>query len=344
MALVDYSSSDSADEDSGPDSRRIKRRKGADGTAAHSSRTSDTIRTPSNPAADAGARPQVKDAEASSMPPLPDTFHDLYASTVRQSVVDDPSLHQGRKRQVPHVVGNWPSHLYVEWHPSTTQHALLTELLADIEKQTSGEIELFNFLTSDLGSPLPLHISLSRPLSLSTGNKDGFLDRITQTFTSSGISPFVVRPRGLAWYRSPDSDRTFLILRVASGVSKAGSDNEEAVRTPNPELTALLAKSNTIATQFSQPTLYQRNTNDVDTRDAVGTAFHISIGWTFHLPGDELSLETLRLFKQSKFADIQDWEISVTGIKAKIGNVVNHIALKETGRGTAPPLGSVPFL
>ncbi|RMJ06682.1 hypothetical protein CDV36_013714 [Fusarium kuroshium] len=343
MALVDYSSSDSADEDSGPDSRRIKRRKGADGTAAHSSRTSDTTKTPSNPTADAGGRPH-KDTEASSMPPLPDTFHDLYASTVRQSVVDDPSLHQGRKRQVPHVVGNWPSHLYVEWHPSTTQHALLTELLADIEKQASGEIELFNFLTSDLGSPLPLHISLSRPLSLSTGNKDEFLDRITQTFTGSGIAPFIVRPRGLAWYRSPDSDRTFLILRVASGVSKAGSDSKEAVRTPNPELTALLAKSNTIAAQFGQPTLYQRDASDPDTRDAVGTAFHISIGWTFHLPGDKLSLETLGIFKQSKFADIRDWEIKVTGIKAKIGNIVNHVALKETGRSTAPPLGSVPFL
>ncbi|KAM0441289.1 hypothetical protein ACHAPT_000598 [Fusarium lateritium] len=340
MALVDYSSSDSADEDSGPDSRRIKRRKGADGTAAHSHRASDTPDgTPNNPTADAGVRSQFKDAEASSMPPLPDTFHDLYASTVRQSVVDDPSLHQGRKRQVPHVVGNWPSHLYIEWHPSATQHALLTELLADIEKQTSGEIELYNFLTSDLGSPLPLHISLSRPLSLSTGNKDEFLGKITQTFTSNGIAPFIVRPCGLAWFRSPDSDRTFLILRVSSGVSNTGSDSEEAAQTPNPELTALLTRSNTVAGQFGQPTLYQRNTGD-----AVGSAFHISIGWAFNLPGDELSLKTLRLFKQTKFADIQDWEISVTGIKAKIGNVVNHIALKEAGQSTAPSLGSASFL
>jgi hypothetical protein len=101
MALVDYSSSESDDESSD----RVKRRKGVDGIATHSSRSTD---------GDAHTRSVSKDADASSMPPLPDTFHDLYASTVRQSVVDDPSLHHGRKRQVPHVVGNWPSHVYIE--------------------------------------------------------------------------------------------------------------------------------------------------------------------------------------------------------------------------------------
>ncbi|EKJ75795.1 hypothetical protein NXS19_008418 [Fusarium pseudograminearum] len=298
MALVDYSSSGS---DSEPDTQPVKRRKAVDG----SSRSTDGDSA----------------AGASSMPPLPDTFHDLYASTVRQSVVDDPSLHQGRKRHIPHVVGNWPSHVYTEWHPSTEQHGLLTTLIADIEEQVSSDTKLFNFLTSDLGSPLPLHISLSRPLSLTTSAKDEFLDKITESFNSSGIAPFTVKPQSLAWFRSPDSDRTFLILRVASGPD---------TKPLNPELTSLLLRSNSVAAQFGLPSLYARSPDE-----PVGGAFHVSIGWTFHLPGDDMSLKTLRLFKQSKFDDIRKLEISVPGVKVKIGNVVNHIALK-TGRSGAP--------
>jgi U6 snRNA phosphodiesterase len=106
MGLVDYSSSDSSP-GSGSESeepRPAKRRKSST-TAEEDGGSHIALLGTNVPSA-----PEP----LSDLPPLPDAFHDLYASTVRTSVVDDPSLHQGRKRLNPHVVGNWPSHLYVE--------------------------------------------------------------------------------------------------------------------------------------------------------------------------------------------------------------------------------------
>jgi hypothetical protein len=55
------------------------------------------------------------------LPPLPAAFHDLYTTNARVSTSDNPSLHGGRKRTIPHVEGNWPSHVYLECKDATAQ-------------------------------------------------------------------------------------------------------------------------------------------------------------------------------------------------------------------------------
>lgn len=85
--LVNYSDSDDADDHPvlAPKGRNLKRK--ADG---------------------------LDNDAVSDLPPLPATFHDLYASTTRASSQDDPNMHGGRQRVIPHVEGHWPTHVYLE--------------------------------------------------------------------------------------------------------------------------------------------------------------------------------------------------------------------------------------
>ncbi|KAG6000592.1 hypothetical protein E4U43_001560 [Claviceps pusilla] len=306
MGLVDYSSS-SGDEAS-PPCKRHKRK--ADPTGLQ---------------------------ESTTMPPLPPAFHDLYASTVRQSVVDDPTLHQGRKRQNPHVVGHWPSHIYVEWHPTASQHDTLDALVKQIQHQVGKGTHLHSFLTSDLATPLPLHISLSKPLSLPGSIKDDFVSKIQHAISTSGIGRFSVRPASLAWHQSPDSNRTFLVLGIVTATNvvpeKVAAMKNSRPLSTNPELKTLLVRCNRVAALFEQPPLYQQNAGSAadaaDTADTADTAFHISVGWTMGSLDDDTCSMAVQKYRDVEFANIRDWEIAVDGVKAKIGNAITHIPLSR---------------
>lgn len=99
MALVNYPDSDNSEDDH--DRPQIIEGEAAAGPkcAPHSLKRKQT------------------DVPNSSLPPLPESFHDLYPTAKRRSNQDDPSLYSGRQRLIPHVEGNWPSHIYIECKP-----------------------------------------------------------------------------------------------------------------------------------------------------------------------------------------------------------------------------------
>ncbi|KAL5615020.1 hypothetical protein BROUX41_005085 [Berkeleyomyces rouxiae] len=317
MPLVNYSDSDS---DFGSDS------------CPHSSARAPPAKKQKT--ASVKSHPVANKLAATNLPPLPPGFLDLYASSVRASTVDDPALHQGRKRQTPHVVGNWPSHLYIEWYPSASQHAVLCSLFQRITAVLPGDSKVHSLLESELGTILPLHISLSRPVVFTTGQKDRFLDAITTAVHGARVHPFTVSPCDLYWYTSPDSERTFLVLRVSSCAPSTSSSS--SLRS-NAQLAALLRRCNQTVQEFDQPVLYAlQDQESVDTSidtDTVSnvdhSAFHVSIAWTFDVPSQR-NKQTVQALLLSTFAEIKEWKLAVDSIKAKIGNVVTNIPLKST--------------
>lgn len=264
---------------------------------------------------------------------------------------------------IPHKEGNWPSHIYTEWHPSAPQHALLRSLLASLAGALGPELArqsgggggghaLAGFLESGLGAPLPLHVSLSRPFVLRTGDKDGFLGRLVGAVEGSGVRAFALVCDGLSWHRSPDSERSFLVLRVRSSSPPPGAaaaDDGDAAggggsgggrgRGRNPELSTLLSRCNDLVSSYGQPRLYAapRDPGGEEEGGGVGgdDAFHISIAWSFASPTDEICRRTAEVFARPEFQDrvAKDIMIPVEGVKAKIGNVVTNIGLLGRKKG-----------
>ncbi|PGH03367.1 hypothetical protein GX51_04098 [Blastomyces parvus] len=268
-------------------------------------------------------------AKSTTLPPLPSEFLDLYATNSRISVQDDPSLHDGRKRAMPHVAGNWPTHIYLEWYPAATELAILEDVIARCGQKLQNGLQVHGLLYSDLGAQAPLHISLSRPVVLVTEDRQPFRDLLKDALRESDIRPFHVKAAGLDWVSNFEKTRWFLVLRVMKPV--------------NNELNCLLAISNRSLAAFQQPPLYQtpasenaqgkkRNTEKSPKQRSSTSSvavvdysdnFHISIAWSLTEPSreDKERIASLELGK------VKENEIPFGSVKLKIGNIVHNLEL-----------------
>ncbi|KAK3500834.1 hypothetical protein B0T13DRAFT_397925 [Neurospora crassa] len=284
--------------------------------------------------------PKPAPKSTSSLPPISDRFNDLYASNTRTAVSDDPSLHQGRRRQVPHIPGNWPSHVYIDWDPSSADRELLSSLVEKLQAEVAAAAQRYPDLEGvkistalrdpELPVDKPLHISLSAPLTLTSKNKDDFLDDVTRALRSSGVSPFVVDfSGGVNWYRSEESTRSFLVLRVRE-VQNTGTTADSS---PNPRLTIITQRCNKTAKEYGQPPLY-------DSQD-MGYRFHVTIAWTHARPSESLKQLTDSIFDDCKTMYSENMSIRdklrtgssfrVETVKVKIGNHVTRFELPDKG-------------
>ncbi|CRG92028.1 U6 snRNA phosphodiesterase [Talaromyces islandicus] len=255
---------------------------------------------------DSAAKPAV-------LPPLPTGFHDLYASSTRISVRDDPSLHGGRKRVIPHVEGNWPTHIYLEWYPQRDELAVLNTILAKCGTPKA----VHSLLRSDLGVQLPLHISLSRPVVLATEQKQPFTDDFERAVQESSAKAFNAVPEGLDWVSNTENTRWFLVMRIK--------------RPPQDQLNTLLRISNQTLTTFGQPPLYapkkiKHPVSSAYKEDDFSDRFHISLAWSLTAPSID---------EQTRISGIdlkpleESLRIEFNSVKVKIGNVVKSLALER---------------
>lgn len=74
-------------------------------------------------------------------------------------------------------------------YPSDTESSLLSSLIAHYQHQQNGQLKIHSLLYSELDVPLPLHISLSRPIVLKTEERAAFTRIFEDQIVESAIGP-----------------------------------------------------------------------------------------------------------------------------------------------------------
>ena len=129
----------------------------------------------------------------------------LAAHLQLQGPVDNPALHQGRRRATPHVEGQWAAYVYIPLVIS--QRAKLFDLLLRIfvsAKQIVPSLHPIGFSVADTtvvsahgdpagDEPVELHISLTRPVYLRAHQRDDFKRAVREVSRTRRRCVFLVR-------------------------------------------------------------------------------------------------------------------------------------------------------
>ncbi|KAF8839549.1 hypothetical protein BDN67DRAFT_953221 [Paxillus ammoniavirescens] len=145
----------------------------------------------------------------------------LSSSLIIPTPIDNPALHQGRVRTVPHVEGQYATYIYVPLvlHPKDALYTLLEDVLTFAQEPVPS---LHAIGRQSDGQPAgvraarwELHISLSRPLFLRAHQREEFKRAIQQVVSS--LAPFDASFATFSELTNDERTRTFLALEVGAG-------------------------------------------------------------------------------------------------------------------------------
>ncbi|KAI0629889.1 U6 snRNA phosphodiesterase Usb1 [Trametes polyzona] len=140
--------------------------------------------------------------------------------------VDNPALHQGRRRTTPHVDGQFAAYVYVPLlvDRKSKLYNLLLRIFA-AAKSIVPIIHAIGFSPTETGSndvPAELHISLSRPTYLRAHQRAQFKQAVQAAAKST--QKFVASFATFSELTNDERTRTFLTLEIG-----AGHDNFKAL-------------------------------------------------------------------------------------------------------------------
>jgi len=173
--------------------------------------------------------------------------------------------------------------------------------------------KIVSLVTSPLGVPLPLHISLSAPLSLATDQRAPFIASLGNAV--SRVQPFTVSLSSLKWFPNEQRTRWFLVL----GVDKPDGD----------ELNALLKACNTTVKLYGLRGLYIKARGEQE--EDYTSFFHFSIAWSLTSPSsfDGLLIEDKDV---PGLKNVTETRVKLDTVKVKIGDTVTSLGLAPQHR------------
>jgi hypothetical protein len=226
---------------------------------------------------------------------------------------------------------------------SSTLHELIQHVRDTLEAQNKKRAKKLSVpsiipsLQSELGVPVPLHISLSRTLQIPTEDREDFVNTLRSCLRKAAVGSFRFKFSSLKWVPNYERNRWFLVLSIEKPAQN--------------ELNALLNACNNAAEKCGRPGLYVGGRGDGPMDDDAGhegskrrkseqsegehndysDRFHITIAWNLEEPDPEWT-SLIKTIDVSKY--IQSPQASFDAVKVRVGNVVHNIALERGTKGS----------